>query len=153
MDYVTLADQMEQLLVSKGLAETYNGIAMKPYNFVSQPLATLGLRIGGINYNPLTRIKGTQWYIGKLFAIVNNDIQGASIIASQYIADVIDTLSEWFLSCAEGVRQVKGLSGNHKIYQDTTAVTALRQAVNIPDDVITTNWVCAIYITIDLEYI
>jgi len=153
MDLLTLSSQLESLLINNGLAGDYQGVSMKPYNFVSQPSSTLGLRIGGVNYNPVSKIKSTQWYIGKLFVIANNDIQGASIIAAQYITDVVGILADWFLTCATGIRQVKGLSGNHKIYQDTTAATALRQVCNISDSIVTTNWVCAIYITIDLEYV
>jgi hypothetical protein len=159
-------DSLQTMLTNSGLLDTYQGYVTAPFNFPSTAIIdnntqtitiseAIGLRSAGItqeyNYDSYSTLK---LFLGRAFLVQNNQLQEASIVASELGESLLTAINNWGVNCGVGVDRLSGLSATPQIKQDERIAQALRAIAGSPNTPTTTStyWYAEVIVSFSMRY-
>lgn len=156
---------LKAMLNATGLLDTFQGYPTVPFNFPSTAIKDpstglitysekIGLRGAGITqkYSFDSYVFET-FYLGRAFLVQNQQIEDASITASELGAYLLRAINSWGVSCAIGVDSLSDLRATPQVKQDEKISQALR-AIASPNspDIQTSYWYAEVIVSFNMKY-
>jgi hypothetical protein len=152
-------------LESSGLLETYQGYPTVPFNFPSTAIRDqntglltysekIGLRGAAISqdYGHEDSVDQT-FYLGRAFLVQNQQIEDASIIASELGAKLLARINDWGVKCGVSMSGLSELRATPQVKQDEKIAQALR-AIASPNspEIVTSYWYAEVIVSFSMKY-
>lgn len=156
---------LKSTLTASGLLDTYQGYPTVPFNFPSTAIKDAGT--GLITYSEKIGLRGaaiTQrysfendvsqtFYLGRAFLVQNQQIEEASITASELGSELLQTINKWGIGCAPSVDRLSDLRATPQVKQDEKIAQALR-AIASPNspEIQTSYWYAEVIVSFSMKY-
>lgn len=152
-------------LEASALLDTYQGYPTVPFNFPSTAIRDpdtglltysekIGLRAAAMSqeYGHEEHINQT-FYLGRAFLVQNQQIEEASIVASELGAALLSRINEWGVKCGVSMSGLSDLRATPQVKQDEKISQALR-AIASPNttEIQTSYWYAEVIVSFSMKY-
>jgi hypothetical protein len=152
-------------LEASGLLDCYQGYPTVPFNFPSTAFKdtdtgllcyseNIGLRGAALSqtYGLSDDISQT-FYLGRAFLVQNQQIEDASIVASELGANLLTRINDWGVKCGVGMSGLSDLRATPQVKQDEKIAQALR-AIASPNspEIATSYWYAEVIVSFSMKY-
>ena len=152
-------------LEASGLLDTYEGYPTVPFNFPSTAIRDpdtglltysekIGLRAAAMSqdYGHEEHINQT-FYLGRAFLVQNQQIEEASLVASELGAALLSRINEWGVKCGVSMSGLSDLRATPQVKQDEKISQALR-VIASPNttEIQTSYWYAEVIVSFSMKY-